>query len=300
MTERDNTQRMGLPENTGEALPIEKPVEKAKDPFQFWNASTDFVELPSLGSYYDSPALATGKVEIKDMTAYHEDILSNRSYILEGVLFDKFIEAILVEDINPRDLLAGDRTAILLAARAAAYGIAYKSTVKCTACGSTNKVEAMLRKPTEDEPGNLRVNSGVFDKDIRELFAASYDKEARTIEFRLPESNIKVVSKLTDGHLEKSLFDYGAFKKKHGYGDLNNLDQMAKTIVALENVRDKTEIESLLKRMPASESAYWRSAYKALSPSIDIVLNQECSNTYCDNRLDQEVGLSPEFFWPKS
>ena len=55
---------------------------------------TEVIDLPSKGLLYpkDNP-LATGKIEIKYMTAKEEDILSNSSYIRQGIVLDKLFQS---------------------------------------------------------------------------------------------------------------------------------------------------------------------------------------------------------------
>lgn len=296
MDERNNQERVGLPEEIGEAPSLEKPT---KNPFNFWNQTTEIIDLPSKGAFYpEGHPYASGKAEIKQMTAHHESILSNRSYMMEGVMFDKFIEDISVHPVDAKDLLAGDRSAIMVHARAEAYGNKYKVSPKCPVCGSTNHIEVTLEVPDEENDGNLKVNHGILDKDIRDLLEATYDVDNRTVTFKL-NGEVPVTVRLADGHLEKSLFDYAAFKKKYDMGDISTVDQMVKSIVAIGEFDTKSDIEPIVETMPANMASYWRSAYKTLSPSIDIFVNNECTNEYCDNILKQEVGLTPEFFWPK-
>ena len=51
---------------------------------------TEIVELPSKGKLYPKGhTLSSGKVEMKYMTAKEEDILTNQSFIKQGVVLDK-------------------------------------------------------------------------------------------------------------------------------------------------------------------------------------------------------------------
>ena len=89
---------------------------------------TEEVELPSKGLIYpkDHP-LAKGKIEIKYMTAKEEDILSNQAYIQKGVVLDKLLDSVIVsKDIDHRDLIIGDKNAVLIATRILGYGKDYK------------------------------------------------------------------------------------------------------------------------------------------------------------------------------
>ena len=62
---------------------------------------TEVITLPSKGFYYKSEnKLSTGQIEIKYPTAREEDILSSRNLIKKGIVLDKFMESIIVSDIN--------------------------------------------------------------------------------------------------------------------------------------------------------------------------------------------------------
>lgn len=91
---------------------------------------TEIVKLPSGGKVYakDNP-LRSGQVEIRYMTAYDEDIMTNVSYVREGIMFDKLLESVIMSDCNVDDIIAADRDAILIQSRILAYGAEYPVTV---------------------------------------------------------------------------------------------------------------------------------------------------------------------------
>ena len=85
---------------------------------------TEVIDLPSKGYFYpeDSP-LSSGQLEIKYMTAREEDILTSINLIQKGLAIDKLLESLVVnEDINIKDILIGDKNAIMIAARVLGYG----------------------------------------------------------------------------------------------------------------------------------------------------------------------------------
>ena len=89
---------------------------------------TEVVELPSKGYFYpkDNP-LASGKVEMKYMTAKEEDILTSPNLLKQGIAIDKLLESLIVDkNININDLLIGDKNALIVAARILAYGKEYE------------------------------------------------------------------------------------------------------------------------------------------------------------------------------
>ena len=62
---------------------------------------TEVIDLPSKGLLYpkDSP-LASGKLEMKYMTAKEEDILTNQNYLQRGIVIDKLLQSLIVSDID--------------------------------------------------------------------------------------------------------------------------------------------------------------------------------------------------------
>jgi hypothetical protein len=95
-----------------------------------FNLPTETVELPSKGLLYpkDSP-LASGKIEMKYMTAKEEDILTNMNYIKQGVVIDKLLQSLIVTKVDYDQLLIGDKEAIMIAARILSYGKDYEIEV---------------------------------------------------------------------------------------------------------------------------------------------------------------------------
>lgn len=91
---------------------------------------TVIVNLASQGKIYpETHPLSAGKLEMRYMTAYDEDVLTNASYIREGVVFDKLLETIIVTDIDVADISPVDKDGLLIHARILAYGAEYPVTV---------------------------------------------------------------------------------------------------------------------------------------------------------------------------
>jgi len=90
---------------------------------------TEIVELPSQGLIYptDHP-LRSGKVEMKYMTAKEEDILTNQNYIQKGIVLDKLLEALTMNKFSLKDIIPGDKNALIIASRVLGYGKDYTFT----------------------------------------------------------------------------------------------------------------------------------------------------------------------------
>jgi len=104
---------------------------------ELMNVPTQPLDLPSKGLLYpEGSPLSSGQVELYLPTAMHEDILTNRNFIQQGVVIDKFLQAIIASKIDYNDLLIGDKNAIMIGARILAYGSNY--TFRYTPAGSIN------------------------------------------------------------------------------------------------------------------------------------------------------------------
>jgi hypothetical protein len=92
---------------------------------------TVIVDLSSKGLIYpETSPLRTGQVEMRYMTAYDEDILTNISYIKNGIMFDKLLESIIISDIDVSERSSTDKDGLIINARILAYGKEYPVTVK--------------------------------------------------------------------------------------------------------------------------------------------------------------------------
>ena len=99
---------------------MENQVTKPKFP-------TEIVDLPSKGLLYskDNP-LSSGTIEMKYMGAREEYILTNSNYIQQGTVLDKLLDSLIVSKIDLKDMVIGDKNAILIASRILGYGQDYE------------------------------------------------------------------------------------------------------------------------------------------------------------------------------
>ena len=120
---------------------------------------TEVVDLPSKGLLYpkDSP-LAGGTIELKYMTAKEEDILTSRNLIQKGVVLDKLLESVIVDEkVSLNDLLLGDKNAIMIATRVLGYGKDY--TVQLTDPSTGDKQEETFDLTEIDDK---KINTKLF------------------------------------------------------------------------------------------------------------------------------------------
>lgn len=99
-----------------------------KNPF---NLPTEQIDLPSKGLIYptDHP-LHSGKIEVVYPGARQEDILTNSNYLDKGIAIDKFLDSILISEVQMSDMIPGDKDAFMIGARILGLGKTYTTSVR--------------------------------------------------------------------------------------------------------------------------------------------------------------------------
>ena len=150
----------------------------AEDKRQF---PTEMVNLPSKGALYPKESsISKGEIEVKYMTAKEEDILTSQNLIRKGLVIDKLLESLIVdESINLDEILIGDKNALMVASRVLGYGKDYEFETNCPACGERNKDNIDLTSLKDKE-----IDHSVFKNGINEFG------------FDLPSSKRKITYKI--------------------------------------------------------------------------------------------------------
>lgn len=242
---------------------------------------TEFVDLPSLGRYYPEghPLHGEETIEIRQMTAKEEDILTSTTLLKKGIALDKVIENIIVnKQIDPKKLLIGDRNAIIIAARVSGYGSDYNVTLTCPNCGNKDKTNfdlncASINKADEYTDYSVEyVGDGIFSTVLHKL------------------QNVEVQFRLLNGADEKEL------TKGVKTGDKFVTNQLHKIIHSVNGDTSTETIRSLIENLPMIDARLIRAAYKAVNPNIELNYNFTCSN--CSHEQELEVPITAGFFWP--
>ena len=233
---------------------------------------TEEIELPSKGLLYpsDNP-LSSGKVEIKYMTAKEEDILSNQAYIENGTVLDKLLDSVIISKIDAKDLIIGDKNAILIATRILGYGSDYKVTIN-------NKVQEIDLSELENKP---------FD-------GSTMIEGKNEFSFTLPHSDTKVTYKILDGHDEKKIE-----RELKGLKKINkNASPEASTRLkyTLTSVNGETEIKDIREFVDnyflARDARAFRDHLRQTQPDVDL-------NVILDSGEEVTVPIGLSFFCPE-
>ena len=242
---------------------------------------TEQVTLPSKGLLYpkENP-LSSGVIEMRYMTAMHEDILTNSNYIRQGVVIDKLLQALIVTPIKYDDLLIGDKNAILVAARILGYGKDYSFKY-------TNQFN-------QEVEVNVDLTS-LKDKEINE----SLYKSGNEFSYVLPKSKNEITFKLLTHGDEKSIeAEIKGMKKVDPTRTYDVTTRMKYIITSIEGKREQKEIRNFVDNfLLAPDARALREYYNEIQPDINMKFIPEDEN-YEGEGIDIPVNLN--FFWPDS
>jgi len=280
---RNDINRVGAPPASAEAPVTQMQNEKVFDPLSFV-APTEFVELPSRGLCYseDHPLHNQETIEIKFMTAKEEDILSSRALLKKGIAIERFIQSVIVDrKIKAKDLLVGDRNAILIAARVSGYGNIYETQVGCPSCGEKSSFSFDLN--------NKKVKETEENDDVKSLGDG-------TFQITMPYSKFKTVFRLLTGADEAYLTATAASKKKATKVDSILMEQYERMIASIEGHSDRSIVKKYVENMPTLDSRHLRKCYASVTPDVNIREDFECHS--CGHEQEMEVPFGADFFWP--
>lgn len=248
---------------------------------QKYDFPTEIISLPSKGLLYKaSNPLSKGTVEMRYMTAKHEDILTNESYIKSGIVLDKLLEALVVDEINLDDLLIGDKNALLVAARILGYGKDYSFNYK---------------HPLEEETKQVIVDLALLkDKELeREKITEGINRFSYTL------SNGDVIDfKLLTQRDEKAIEDeIKNLKKLYKNQDVSeSLIRLRNTIISVNGSSSKEQINNYLEnKFLARLAREFRKAVTEVTPDVDLKF------TFVGDKVTEEgvsIPLGVSFFWP--
>jgi rRNA maturation protein Nop10 len=228
--------------------------------------------------------LASGTIEIYQVTARHEDILSNSNLLKKGTVLDEFLKALIATpDVSINDLLIGDKNALFIAARKSAYGEIYTTKVKCPECDAESNVDIDLNTLGSKE---LKVEGLI--------------KNENRLTFKLPNSG-KVVTFGLLTHKDEA--DIDAEMKalaKFGADKANTPEittRLKYTIKAIDGDSDRLRVKNFVDTsLTAKDSLALRRYVREVTPDMDMNFAFTCPE--CGHQTKMTVPLGANFFWP--
>ena len=246
---------------------------------------TEVVDLPSKGLLYskDSP-LSSGTIELKYMTAKEEDILTSRNLIQKGIVLDKLMEAVIVDEkVSLNDLLLGDKNAVMIATRVLGYGKDYTVTLTDPDTGDKQEETFDLTAITDK-----KIDSKLFKSGKNEF------------EFELPAAKVKILFRLLTHKEEKEidteLKAYKKFAKESGV-TAEITTRLKKAIVSVNGDTSQKRVNEFVENeLLSRDSLSFREYLTKITPDVDMSFTFTSDSTGEDTTMD--IPLDVEFFWP--
>jgi len=277
-TTTKSTKQVRTPEQT--AFQQTDSVQKTEYP-------SEVVDLPSKGWFYDQTSpLASGRIDIKYMTAKEEDILTSQNLIKKGIVLDKLLEQLIVTPgVKLDDILVGDKNAIFIAARVLAYGKDYKIKFKDPSTGD-----------------DVEDSIDLTQLDPREIDFNQYTRGENIFEYTLPHSE-RVVHWSLLTHRDEQAIDAemkGLKKFSKNKNETSEVTTRLKYVIkALDGDDDRARIKSFVdKELLARDSLAFREHIKENTPDLDMTFNFESEDTGYTERMTIPLGV--DFFYPST
>ena len=235
---------------------------------------TEIVELPSKGLLYpEGHPLSSGTVEMKYMTAKEEDILTNMSYLKQGIVIDKLLQSLVVTKFNWDDLLIGDKNAIMIAARVLGYGKDYSFTYE------GEEVTIDLNELPSIELDETKVTRGINEFD-----------------FITPVGKNKITFKyLTAGDDKAIDAEIKGLKRINKNSDASISTRLKHQILSVDGDAEKSVIRDFVDNyLLARDASSFRTHIKEHQPDVRMTFIHEGSN----GEEEVTVPIQVQFFWP--
>jgi hypothetical protein len=243
--------------------------------------STEIVELPSKGLCYpETHPLSQGTIELKYMTAKEEEILASQSLIKKGVVLDKLFEAIIVDkNVNPDDILLGDKNAIMLATRVLGYGPEYKFEI------------------IDDNDNKQEVTVNLGKVQTKDIDLSKINRENR-YQFTTTSGTVITFKLLTHGDEKKIDADIKAMQRLNKNAVGNELTTRYRYMIhAVDgNSESKAITDFINNRFLARDTRAFREYVKSIQP--DIKLEFEYDNPITEEMEVRPIVMGVGFFWP--
>lgn len=247
-------------------------AELAKQQYEQRQASkvpSIIIKLPSGGKVYpNTNPCSAGHVEMRYMTAWDEDILTNASYAKDGIVFDKLIESLVITPgFNHKTLIEADKEWLIISARITGYGSEYPVTIK-TPDGQQINTAVDLNK--------LKIKPGTGVPSDNGEFVYNIDDQ-NSIKFRyLPISELNALP--TDSAVSSFLVN---------------------SICEVNGDRNPEFIKQFIQyQLTPIESKNFRKHIQDTVPSIDLVYNfNYITKEGNEETFQSRFPIGSDFFW---
>jgi len=242
---------------------------------------TEVISLPSVGRCYpESSPLSKGTLEIKYMTAKEEEILASTNLIKKGIVLDKLFESIIIDkEVNPDDILIGDKNAIMLATRILGYGHEYKIEIEDEMENKNEVIVDLRTVQTKD------VDMSLLNRQNRYSFTTPTTKTV--LEFKL----------LTHGDEKQIDTEIKALQKMNKDASFELTTRYRFMITSVDGKSEMGYITNFINNgFLTKDTKAFREHIKSITP--DVKMEFEYENPDRGEKEVRQIPMGVNFFWP--
>lgn len=304
MQEMDNDRREALDRAvSATATRMEQSYIPTKGNYNS-EAAFDVIPLPSKGEGYKDKI---AKMSVAYLTAYDENMIVSPNLYRDNLILDYILqEKLLSKEIDPMDLLEGDRDAIILFLRASGYGNEYPITATDEATGKEFDAVVDLSK--------LKYKEFTLKGDSNGWFSFTLPVSGAEVKFRFPTHRdivmLDTMQKAEEAKLKKNVIKQyvgtldtfiesdkevskdekikirQAVRTIESWGDkIDDEDAMLYNhaltnrlnllIMAVNGITDKKYISDFIRKMPVRDSSALRKYITNNEPGVDYNITIE-------------------------
>lgn len=238
------------------------------------NQPYDIIPLPSEGKLYRNKK---SRVKISYLTAADENILTSPNLLESGDFLEILINRKLLEpDLRYKDLLPGDRDAIMIWLRSTGYGEIYPVTVLD---------ENNQPFETEIDLSTLKFKQLTVQPDSEGLFTFSLPVSKSVVKFKL----------LTIGDVDEleKLAQY--LKEENNLINIENTLLLENQIVEIDGFRDKNYISEFVDNMRILDSKKLKAYIDSITCGVEMNVT---FRTPGGGSVTRFLPFTLKFFWP--
>jgi hypothetical protein len=276
---------------------LEDIIRMNEDDFIPWEE----YQLPSRGVYYGDK-LPEGIVRVRGMGIHADKILATQRLAQTGQSIDYLFRHCvqLTDEMDPGELLSGDRIFLLYLLRGITHGNIYEFMLKCQSCDASSMQVYDLNELASTVTGpNLDLGQEPFKVGLP--YMSSVLKRSVWVKVRLTRGND--TSTIANRQKFNRRAHSGVPKRdKRIIIDQAITENLALIITSFGGegvegeVTDSVKIKELVDRMHSKDTAEIREFLRANSPGIDTTIQVSCPE--CGAEFKAELPITETFFRP--
>jgi hypothetical protein len=239
-----------------------------------YNSAFDVIPLPSKGKMYKNKK---SSIKVSYLTTADESILTSANLLESGQFLEILLNRKILEpDLRYRDLLPGDRNAIMVWLRATAYGEMYPVTILD---------EDNIPFDVELNLNDLKTKEMLVEPDQEGLFSYILPLSKAHVKFKI----------LTCGEISDVENIILSERERKVPIDNSKIYTLERMIVDINGSRDKNYIRDFANSMRISDGK----ALEKFMESIDYGIEQSITvGTPGGGSIDTFLPFNTKFFWP--